>query len=100
MKPLLTTLLVLPVAFAATQSAAADKTFVGSEPCKSCHANQYQTWQNSYHSKMVRKKDDGILKAVVEKWASDGTNPGPTKSNGDGKARSLDDVIYVIGSYW
>ncbi|HSQ03613.1 MAG TPA: multiheme c-type cytochrome [Burkholderiales bacterium] len=81
-------------------AAAADKEFVGSEACQKCHAKQYQTWKNSYHAKMVRKKDDGILKGVVEKWASDGTNAGPTKSNVDGKPRTLADVVYVVGSRW
>jgi hypothetical protein len=80
--------------------AAADKEFVGSEKCKTCHAVQFESWKNTYHSKMVRKKDDGILKAVVEKWASDGANPGPTKGNVDGKPYALDDVVYVVGSYW
>jgi len=79
---------------------AADKEFVGSDACKSCHAKQFETWKNTYHSKMVRKKDEGILKAVVEKWANDGANPGPTKGNVDGKSYTLNDVVYVIGSYW
>jgi len=80
--------------------AAADKEFVGSDKCKTCHARQYESWQNSYHSKMVRKKDDGILKAVVENWASDGANAGPSKGNVDGKPYSLNDVVFVIGSNW
>lgn len=90
----------LSIGVVMTTGAAADQEFVGSEQCKTCHAQQFETWKNSNHSKMVRKKDDGILKAVVEKWASDGTNPGPTKSNGDGKPRSLSDVVYVVGSNW
>ena len=93
-------LLALPAAFFVTQASAADKNFVGSEQCKTCHANEYQTWKSSYHAKMVRKKDDGILKAVVEKWANDGANAGPVKSNFDGKPRKLEDVVYVVGSYW
>ncbi len=36
----------------------------------------------------------------MEKWASDGTNAEPTKSNVDGKPRTLDDVVYVVGSFW
>lgn len=92
--------LAFVLAFSVTQATAADKNFVGSEQCKTCHANQYDTWKRSYHSKMVRKKDDGILKAGVEKWTNDGANAGPTKSNADGKPRSLDDVVYVMGSFW
>lgn len=80
--------------------AATDKEFVGSEACKTCHARQFDTWKNTYHSKMVRPKDDGILKAVVANWASDGTNPGPTKGNIDNRPYTLNDVVYVVGSNW
>jgi predicted CXXCH cytochrome family protein len=93
-------LLALSAASFATQVQAADTEFVGSERCKGCHVKQYETWKSSYHAKMVRKKDEAILKAVVEKWASDGANPGPTKSNVDGKPRSLEDVVFVVGAYW
>ncbi len=79
---------------------AADKEFVGSQACAKCHAKQYETWKKSYHSRMVRSKDDGILKAVVEKWASDGANAGPAKRNLDGKPMTLNDVVYVVGSRW
>jgi hypothetical protein len=74
--------------------------FVGTEKCKMCHSTQYKSWKESYHSKMVRKKDDGILKGVVVKWATDGTTPGPTKGNVTGKEFKLDDVEYVVGSKW
>lgn len=79
---------------------AADDEFVGSAKCKTCHKTEYDSWQNSLHSKMVRKKDDGILKAVVEKWATDGTNAGPTKGNVTGKPFTLADVDLVVGSHW
>jgi hypothetical protein len=77
-----------------------DEEFVGSESCKRCHKTEYESWKNTYHSKMVRKKDDGILKAVVEKWESDGKNQGPQKGNVTGKEFKLNDVEYVVGSYW
>jgi hypothetical protein len=80
--------------------AAPDKEYVGSDRCKTCHAAQFDTWKKTYHSKMVRKKDEGILKAVVENWAGNSANPGPTKSNVDGKPRTLEDVVFVIGSKW
>ncbi len=81
---------------------AAGDEFVGSAKCKMCHKAEYESWQNSsLHSKMVRSKDDGILKAVVDKWATDGTNPGPTKGNVTGKAFALADVKMVVGgSKW
>jgi hypothetical protein len=49
---------------------------------------------------MVEPKKGGILKEAVEKWKSDGTNPGPTKGNITGTQFALDDVQYVIGSRW
>jgi len=70
--------------------------FVGSETCKGCHLVEYKSWSDSLHSKMMRKKEDGILKDVVAKW-NDG---GPTKGNVTGRAAKLDDVQYVVGSYW
>jgi hypothetical protein len=94
------------VGFLASGASAAEKgtgkadEFVGSAKCKMCHKAEFESWQESLHSKMVRKKDDGILKAVVEKWATDGANPGPTKGNVTGQAFTLNDVVYVVGSNW
>jgi hypothetical protein len=78
----------------------AKKEFVGSETCKTCHVTEFKSWKESYHSKMIRKRDDGILKGVVEKWATDGTSPGPTTGNVTGKPFTIQDVEYVIGSKW
>lgn len=100
MNKLFALIAALPIALLVTPSGAADGDFVGSDQCKACHLKQYETWKSSYHAKMVRKKDDGILKMSVEKWASDGANSGPTKSNADGKPRTLDQVEYVVGSFW
>lgn len=92
--------LMLGLTAVAGAAKAPKKEFAGSESCKKCHAEEYKTWKESYHSKMVRKKDDGILKGVVEKWATDGANPGPSKGNVTGKEFKLDDVEYVVGSKW
>jgi hypothetical protein len=74
--------------------------YVGSAKCKQCHKAEYDSWKLTYHSKMVRKKSEGILKDAVEKWKTDGFNPGPVTGNVTGKKFSLDDVQYVIGSKW
>lgn len=92
--------LVASVAYAKGKKAAAKDDFVGSTRCQKCHKGEFDSWQKTYHSMMVRKKDDGILKAVVEKWATDGTNPGPTKGNITEKAFKLEDVDLVVGAYW
>jgi len=76
------------------------KEYVGSEACKKCHAEEYKSWKETFHAKMVRPKKGGLLKDAADKWKSDGTNPGPTKGNVTGKAYALDDVQYVVGSKW
>ena len=74
--------------------------FVGSEKCRSCHSEEYKSWKDTWHSKMVRPKKEGILKEVVEKWASDGASEGPTTGNVTKANFKLDDVKYVVGSRW
>ncbi len=75
---------------------AEDLKYVGSERCGKCHEAEFKSWQQSYHSKMVRSKDDGILKDVVAQWG----NGGPSKVNLTGTPATLNDVVYVVGSKW
>jgi len=77
-----------------------NKGYVGSAACRKCHAAEYDSWKLTFHSKMVRPRDEGILKDAVEKWSSDGFNPGPTVGNASGKKFLILDVRYVIGSNW
>lgn len=79
-----------------TAAVAADPEFVGSQKCGTCHQDAYKSWKQSYHSKMVRPKDEAILKDVVEQW----DKGGPTKVNLTGTPAKLDDVLYVVGSNW
>lgn len=74
--------------------------FVGSQSCKKCHPEEFKSWQDTFHSKIVQTKKAGILKEVVAKWESDGKNPGPTTANVTGARAKLDDVQYVVGSRW
>jgi nitrate/TMAO reductase-like tetraheme cytochrome c subunit len=75
--------------------------FAGSEACAGCHQAQYTSWKETYHSKMVRTRQEGLLRESGEYWAKDAKgNPGPTKGNIDGKPYGLEDVQYVIGSKW
>lgn len=87
---------LLGLALVSAGASAADPEFVGSAKCGQCHAEQHKTWKQSYHAKMVRPKDEAILKDVVAQWA----NGGPTKVNLTGAPAKLDDVIYVVGSNW
>ena len=77
-------------------ASAADPAFAGSKKCGTCHDAEYASWKDSYHSKMVRPKDDGILKDVVDQWGKGG----PTKVNLTGAPATMADVVYVVGSKW
>ena len=77
-----------------------DAKFVGSAACQLCHDRQYVSWRKSWHSKIVRPKTGSILREAVDKWAGDGTSPGPTIGNATGKAFALEDVQYVVGLRW
>jgi hypothetical protein len=85
---------------AAAMAADSKKEFVGSEKCNDCHAEEYKSWKGTYHAKLVQQRKGGILKEAAEKWATDGTNPGPTKGNATGTPSKIEDVQYVIGSKW
>ena len=56
------------ISFSAMAQSKAD--YAGSESCKKCHITEYKNWKDSYHSKMVRTKEDGLLKDAFEKWAT------------------------------
>lgn len=75
--------------------------YIGSERCGKCHADYYKTWQTTYHSKMIQKRDKGILKDAVNLWVYDLTgNKGPTIGNVTKATLSILDVEYVVGSKW
>jgi hypothetical protein len=82
----------------ATGAAAGE--FAGSETCRQCHAEEYASWKESFHAKILQPAGSGILPAASEKWASDGTGPGPTTGNVTGKAYGKEDVKFTIGSRW
>lgn len=93
-------LLCAGLAEAAKKAPVVKKDFVGSTACKKCHVDEYNSWKESYHSKIVQPKKGGILKEAVEKWAGDGTTPGPTTGNVTGGTFKLEDVQFVVGSRW
>src|SRR5512139_15054 len=66
--------------------------FAGSEKCGTCHAAEFKSWQDTYHAKMVRSPQEGLLKDAVDNWAKDSKgSAGPTKGYIDGKAYALAD---------
>jgi hypothetical protein len=75
--------------------------FAGSDKCGTCHPAEFKTWKESYHAKMVRSVQDGLLKDALDNWIKDSKgNAGPTKGNIDGKTYALADVQLVVGSKW
>ena len=75
--------------------------FVGSDKCGSCHTNEYATWKDTYHNKLVRPTREGMLRDALDAWAKDAKgNAGPTKGNIDGKPYKYEDVVMVVGSKW
>jgi cytochrome c5 len=80
-KMLVMALFTLTVAASPSVGADVKQEFVGSEKCKSCHAEEFESWKGTFHAKMIMPRKGGILKDAVEKWTTDGANPGPTKGN-------------------
>lgn len=55
--------------------------FVVSDGCKGCHADEFETWKDTYHSKMVCTSTDGLLKdAQDNRFKEAKGNAGPTKA--------------------
>ena len=82
-----------------TRSAQAQ--FVGSEKCSSCHSQEYATWKNSWHAKMVRPAKAALLKDAGDNWDKDAKGTaGPVKANISGAPAKMDDVVMVVGSRW
>lgn len=82
------------------------QTFVGSDTCKSCHLEHYDSWQMTMHSRMLQdaqENEDAIIVAIdEERIRADLAKLGdklkvpadqiyvPTK----------DEILYTIGSQW
>jgi predicted CXXCH cytochrome family protein len=80
--------------------ASADQ-FVGSEKCGTCHVAEYNSWKATNHAKMVRPAGEALLRDAGVNWAKDSKgNAGPTKANITGTPAKMEDVVYVVGSYW
>src|SRR6185369_8230493 len=92
--------IVLAVLGGQAQAAKIEREFAGSEACRKCHKIEYDSWDNTWHSKMVQPPKGAILKDAVEKWGGDGAGEGPTIGNGTKTKFKLDDIKYVVGSRW
>jgi Cytochrome c554 and c-prime len=79
---------------------ATDPEFAGSESCGACHRQEFDTWKQTFHARMVLTRQEGLLKDAGENWTSDGKNPGPPRGNIDGQPYTMEDVVFVVGTKW
>jgi cytochrome c553 len=92
---------VLAVLACSTGIRSAGGSITGSEMCSGCHAADFASWKDSYHSKMVRTPREGLLQDAADHWVRDTKGAaGPTHGNVDGRSYALDDVVLVVSSKW
>jgi cytochrome c554/c'-like protein len=84
-----------------TVSAEAGDQLESAEKCATCHPQQFASWKQTYHARMVRTAPEGVLPEALENWFKDARgNAGPGTGNVDGKPYALADVELVVGSKW
>jgi len=82
------------------------KTFVGSDTCKMCHLEHYDSWKMTQHSRMIqdaRENQDVIITQIDEKIIrTDLAKLGDKlKVPADQiYVPKLDEILYTIGSQW
>ena len=84
-----------------SQAPSVASEFVGSEKCGTCHAAEFKTWKDTYHSKMVRHAPG---RSAEGRAGQLGEGQQGQRRSDQGQHRrhagKLDDVVYVIGSKW
>jgi hypothetical protein len=82
------------------------KSYVGSDTCKQCHLEHYDSWKMTMHSRMTqdaRKNRDAIIVPIDEKTIRadlaklDKKLKVPSK---DIYVPTVDEILYTIGSQW
>ena len=82
------------------------KTFVGSDTCKMCHLEHYDSWKMTMHSRMLqdaKKNEDAIIVPIDEKRIrEDLAKLGDKLKVPADKVYvpKLDEILYTIGSQW
>jgi hypothetical protein len=85
---------------------AQEKTFVGSDTCKMCHLEHYDSWQMTMHSRMLqdaKKNEDAIIVPIDEKRIrADLAKLGSKLKVPADKiyVPKKDEILYTIGSQW
>lgn len=83
----------------------APKKFVGSDTCKMCHLEHYDSWKMTLHSRMMQdaqKNQDAIVAPIDEKHIrEDLAKSGKLKVPVDKVyVPKINDILYTIGSQW
>lgn len=82
------------------------KSFVGSDTCKKCHLEHYDSWKMTLHSRMIqdaKANQDAIIVPIEEKRIrKDLTELGDKlKVPADQiYVPKVDEILYTIGSQW
>ena len=82
------------------------KTFVGSDTCKMCHLEHYDSWKMTMHSRMLqdaKENEDAIIVPIDEKRIrEDLAKLGDTLKVPADKiyVPKKDEILYTIGSQW
>ena len=85
---------------------AQDKNYVGSNTCKMCHLEHYDSWQMTMHSRMLqdaKKNQDAIIVPIDEKHIrEDLAKLGDKLKVPADKiyVPKQDEILYTIGSQW
>ena len=82
------------------------KTFVGSDTCKMCHLEHYDSWKMTQHSRMLqdaKANQDAIIVPIEEKRIREdlGKLSDKLKVPADQiYVPKIDEILYTIGSQW
>ena len=82
------------------------KDFVGSDTCKMCHLEHYDSWKMTMHSRMLqdaKKNQDAIIVPIDEKHIREDLAKLEAKlkvPSDQVYVPKLDEILYTIGSQW
>ncbi len=83
-----------------------DKAFVGSDTCKMCHLEHYDSWQMTMHSRMLqdaKKNEDAIIVPIDEKRIREDLAKLGSKLKVPADqiyVPKKEEILYTIGSQW
>lgn len=85
---------------------AQDKTYVGSDTCKQCHLEHYDSWQMTLHSRMLQDasaNQDAIIVPIDEQRIRDdlsNVESGLKVPADQIYVPKTEEILYTIGSQW